>query len=81
MEECGGATTCINPDTIDMWVTQSGCTNNCNQVSVLGRREEGRDTSNYRVGIFSRELVVVMVAVLLVETFSTLLPWSPLLGP
>ena len=51
VEECGGATTCINPDTIDLWVAQSGCTNNCNQVSVLGRRER-------REGIFLTRCVV-----------------------
>ena len=52
VEECGGATTCINPDAIDLWVAQSGCTNNCNQVrSVLGRRER-------RGGIFLTRCVV-----------------------
>ena len=30
--------TCSNPDTIDLWITRSGCTNVCSKVNIQVNR-------------------------------------------
>ena len=35
-EECGGLTSCTNPDSMDLWVSLNGCTMNCMSVSCIG---------------------------------------------